>query len=263
MKPMNMRREAPKPTPSLSLEALFADPSLVSWESADAIFSDFKRDVAAFVEAVDWTDPLFVKLGALHLAVSLAVAYLWWSRRAASRLGFAFLILLAGLILASEHINTWARNNHDLVAKTNYFDKNGAFITAVFSGPLLGNILLLLFAVLREVSALLIMSKRRQLGIDKMQKIQKDLDTLKANKEEVSKLSEAAKPSAHEGLKQRNRTTAKPKKSQGFESFKTAGGHERTWCSRGLPKFARVQDFITGAWKANPGADQRENYDRV
>ncbi|KAJ3249408.1 hypothetical protein HDU78_003194 [Chytriomyces hyalinus] len=152
----------------VSLDSLLNDPSLLSWTTVESVVAEFKADLAAFVDAVDWSDRIFPKLAAFHVVVSLFVAYLFWSKRATSVLGFSVLIVLAALILAAEQLNTWAAANYNLIAQTNYFDKNGAFITTVFSGPLLANILIYMFAVLREVSSTLITAKRKQLGMDKV-----------------------------------------------------------------------------------------------
>ncbi|KAI9352740.1 transmembrane protein 18-domain-containing protein [Obelidium mucronatum] len=149
----------------LTLDAIFNDPTLINWDSAESVFKDLKTDVMSFIEAVDWNEPLFKGLGLLHGVTFCLVVLLWWKKAAASTTGFIVLTCLTGLILGSEHLNSLASLHFARFSETNYFDKNGAFITTVFSGPILANILLLLFAMLREVAQLLILSKRKQLGL--------------------------------------------------------------------------------------------------
>ena len=41
------------------------------------------------------------------------------------------------LVMAAQPVNTYLANNWETVATQPYFDKNGSFISAIFSGPLL------------------------------------------------------------------------------------------------------------------------------
>ncbi len=64
----------------------------------------------------------------------------------------------------TEWINGTLAANWKAIASKNYFDTNGAFITAVFAAPLIGNAFLILIMLLLRAADLLIIVKRRQLA---------------------------------------------------------------------------------------------------
>ena len=63
----------------------------------------------------------------------------------------------------AEWINTYGANNWQSFATQNYFDKNGVFVSVVFSGPMLAASMFLLLNALRSASSLLVEVKREEL----------------------------------------------------------------------------------------------------
>jgi hypothetical protein len=63
----------------------------------------------------------------------------------------------------AETINKWANDHWKEFATKNYFDSAGAFISLVFSGPMVLNALMILILFVIKLSSLLIKVKRMEL----------------------------------------------------------------------------------------------------
>ena len=70
----------------------------------------------------------------------------------------------------AEWINRLAGENWASFAGQNYFDKNGVFISVMFSAPLLLLSFFILLNALRSASKLLIVVKRKQIASERRQK---------------------------------------------------------------------------------------------
>lgn len=63
----------------------------------------------------------------------------------------------------AEIINKYAYDNWREFATKNYFDTSGAFISLVYSGPMVLNALMILILFVAKLSSLLIQVKRMEL----------------------------------------------------------------------------------------------------
>ncbi|KAJ3417188.1 hypothetical protein HDV05_006394 [Chytridiales sp. JEL 0842] len=133
--------------------------------SFDRALKGFMKDSRRFVTAIDWSEPLILSMLTFHL---LSFLFILWNRNNTTFLSLA-LFTLAFLPLSAEHINAWASRNHALLASTNYFDKNGLFISTLLSGPVVVNLGLVMMFLLRGVVRLMVDVKKKQLkrGMEK------------------------------------------------------------------------------------------------
>ncbi|KAG8068545.1 hypothetical protein GUJ93_ZPchr0005g14523 [Zizania palustris] len=105
-----------------------------------ALSSELRRGIGpaadslvAFVHAVDWTEPWLMCLMAFHAILLLtAVA----SRRKANLQLFLLFLAYSGVYLA-EKINSYMVEHWKSIARRNYFDRAGVFISVVWLAPLL------------------------------------------------------------------------------------------------------------------------------
>lgn len=92
----------------------------------------------AFVSAVDWSEPFFLGLAALHAAILGGLVIL--ARRASSEIVMVYFFFVVTAVFAAEYLNQWGSRHHAALfprSNVNYFDEGGIFVSAVFSAPLL------------------------------------------------------------------------------------------------------------------------------
>lgn len=93
--------------------------------------------IAAFVNAVDWSESFFVYLLTFHVIVLVSTLGFSWG--STNRTAAAMVMLLV-MILCASPLNALGKEHFkDLFAdqRTNYFDDNGVFVGAVFAAPLM------------------------------------------------------------------------------------------------------------------------------
>jgi len=66
-------------------------------------------------------------------------------------------------VYCAQYLNSFAATNWELFATKPYFDANGAFISLIFSGPLLLNASAILVFFVMELGSLLVKVKRAEL----------------------------------------------------------------------------------------------------
>eukprot|EP00897_Mesotaenium_endlicherianum_P006917 jgi/Mesen1/6253/ME000323S05380 len=113
----------------------------------------------AFINAVDWTEPWLIGLLS-SLALLLLISIFTRQR---SNLQMTIFCLTLFSIYLAEHINGAAARHWKSFSRHNYFDPQGIFISAVFSGPLLIISLVVLINTLRNLVELMVKWKRAEL----------------------------------------------------------------------------------------------------
>lgn len=95
--------------------------------------SKYSHLMIKWYEAVDWTEPLVVGLLSFHVALFAAL----WLTRKRLYSQFALFVLIIMMVVSSEALNNWARQNWRLFATQTYFDEQGVFLGIFYAGPLL------------------------------------------------------------------------------------------------------------------------------
>ena len=120
---------------------------------------DASEHFAAFSAAINWGQTWIRCLLAFHVANLLFFV----ATRNNIDLQTAQFMVICLLVLFAERINTLCSQNYQLFADQDYFDSRGAFMGALFSGPLLLVCFFQLFNFLRLASGALIRAKRLEL----------------------------------------------------------------------------------------------------
>lgn len=96
--------------------------------------------LAAFSAAVDFTDPFVVGCLVFDMCfIVIVLGSLWWTALQ-KPLFFGSLFLAYTL----EWVNAFCAGNWRLIAKQNYFDSHGLFLTVFLGGPLLAGAFVIL-----------------------------------------------------------------------------------------------------------------------
>jgi hypothetical protein len=103
----------------------------------ESIQQDLKAKFAHLVyewyELIDWKEPLIVGLLSFHVFTWIIV---YWTRKR-FYFQFGFFVMIIMLLVITEELNKFARNNWQLIATQNYFDLKGIFAAIFYAGPLL------------------------------------------------------------------------------------------------------------------------------
>eukprot|EP01117_Protostelium_nocturnum_P013743 TRINITY_DN5161_c0_g1_i2.p1 TRINITY_DN5161_c0_g1~~TRINITY_DN5161_c0_g1_i2.p1 ORF type:complete len:168 (-),score=54.33 TRINITY_DN5161_c0_g1_i2:141-644(-) len=119
---------------------------------------NFTENVIYFIQSVDWTEPWIVSLVIFHIFL---VTFVYFTRKMVNVQTILFMLLF-GFLYLTERFNGWAMENWETFATRPYFDKNGSFITFMFSFPLVLVEIFILINFLRIMSDLLVKVKRAQ-----------------------------------------------------------------------------------------------------
>jgi len=131
----------------------------------------FTEIVYAFIESIDWTEPWLITLLSIHVFLTI---FIFLTRRRITLQVVVFLLLL-GLVYTAELLNTWCSQNYHKFTTVNYFDKNGGFISFMYSFPLLLNATFALINLLLDMARTLIKLKRAQLLEQRKQSTKKTI----------------------------------------------------------------------------------------
>ncbi|KAJ4895050.1 Uncharacterized protein Rs2_21844 [Raphanus sativus] len=112
-----------------------------------------------FFHAIDWKEPWIVGLMAFHALVLIVTLV---SRRHLNFHMFLFLLSLGGVYFA-ESLNRVLRKNWKSFSTQNYFDPHGAFLSVLWSGPLLVIAIIILINTLFSLCYLIVKWKRAEL----------------------------------------------------------------------------------------------------
>lgn len=77
------------------------------------------------------------------------------------------------VIYKADALNTWGAQHWEDFARHNYFEKNGAFVSALISAPLLFGMLIVLFNLAVHFIQTLVLMKTEQLKKSKKAKAKK------------------------------------------------------------------------------------------
>jgi len=112
-----------------------------------------------YLTSIEWSEPWLMTLLSLHV-VLFAVVLL--SRKKTQFQSLLFFVLVVVVYLA-EPLNRWCLDNWKLFTRNEYFDKNGWFISIVFSGPLIIDLVVMLVNFMIEMSDMIVKVKRAEL----------------------------------------------------------------------------------------------------
>ena len=127
--------------------------------SAANLTQSFMTDVLGFYHAVDWSELWLRGLAVFHILVwTIAIAFRRWDN-----VQMLLLVSILGVVYSAETLNRLGGEHWQQFAGQNHFDKQGVFISVLFSAPLLACTLFMLLNALRSASSLLIKVKRKEL----------------------------------------------------------------------------------------------------
>lgn len=138
----------------------------------DQLLGDFKSKFAdiqrqqgvvdaftAFAAAVDWREPWLIAVLSIQTLLFFSVLVF---RKNISYLTGVFVVAMV-LVYTSERLNKMLGGQWQTFAGQPYFDKNGIFISAVLSAPLVLDMLVILICYLLSLSRMLVQMKRQEL----------------------------------------------------------------------------------------------------
>uniref|UniRef100_A0A7N0RDY8 Transmembrane protein 18 n=1 Tax=Kalanchoe fedtschenkoi TaxID=63787 RepID=A0A7N0RDY8_KALFE len=112
-----------------------------------------------FFHAIDWKEPWLQCLMSFHVILLLVILF---SRKHTNFQMCLFLLALSGVYFA-ESINAILSRNWKSFATQNYFDRQGIFLSALWSGPLLMNAVLILIITLVSLCIQMVKWKKAEL----------------------------------------------------------------------------------------------------
>ncbi|EEY62005.1 uncharacterized protein PITG_13990 [Phytophthora infestans T30-4] len=120
--------------------------------------SKYNHLMVKWYEAVDWTEPLIVGLLSFHVVL---LATLWLTRKRLYT-QFALFVLIILLVMSTEALNKWARENWRLFATQRYFDEQGVFMGIFYAGPLLASGFFQLLLSMKNMVDMVVIVKRAE-----------------------------------------------------------------------------------------------------
>lgn len=112
-----------------------------------------------FFHAIDWTEPWLMGLIGFYVMLLIIVIF---SRKHINFQMCLFLLALGGVYFA-ERLNRILGENWKSFASQNYFDPQGFFLSALWSGPLLVIAIIILINTLFSLCYLIVRWKRAEL----------------------------------------------------------------------------------------------------
>ncbi|POM81200.1 Hypothetical protein PHPALM_867 [Phytophthora palmivora] len=120
--------------------------------------SKYSHVMVKWYEAVDWTEPLIIGLLSFHV---LLVATLWLTRKR-FHTQFTLFVLIICMVVSTEALNKWARENWRLFATQRYFDEQGIFMGIFYAGPLLAAGFFQLLLSMKNMVDMVVIVKRAE-----------------------------------------------------------------------------------------------------
>ena len=112
----------------------------------------FWDNVQGFYHAVDWSRDRWIFLfAALQLCALASVVCV---RDGSAQMQGTVFLLWVGVSLCASPLNAWGNANWRLFSTQYYFDKNGVFMSALFTAPLILVLLVQLVLIVRHLSSL-------------------------------------------------------------------------------------------------------------
>lgn len=127
-------------------------------------FQQFRKEVAAFISAVNWWEPYFRYLALFHLTVAVTVVLTTW-RASIDRI-FVVTVLLLLVVWGSSYLNEWGSSHASQIfveKGANYFDPSGLFIMVTLDMPLFLLVLWLQARAFLQLLRLMVVVKRNQI----------------------------------------------------------------------------------------------------
>eukprot|EP00758_Cryptobia_borreli_P008000 Tbor_TRINITY_DN5348_c0_g3::TRINITY_DN5348_c0_g3_i1::g.4815::m.4815 len=120
--------------------------------------------IRSFINAVDWYgEPFFKYLLAFHI-LHICVTFIWGFRTVYRTLTCLMMYIILGLLCGPlNYLGDRFAKDIFIGKNVNYFDTNGAFITAVLAGPICVVAFICQFKVLVDLGKMLVAVKVRQL----------------------------------------------------------------------------------------------------
>ena len=121
----------------------------------------FWDNVQGFYHAVDWSRDRWIFLfTALQLCALASVLYV---RNGSAQTQCTVFMLWVGVSMCASPLNAWAGENWRLFSTQNYFDKNGVFMSALFTAPLILVLIVQLVLIVRHLSNLAVAAGKLKL----------------------------------------------------------------------------------------------------
>ncbi|BES88430.1 Transmembrane protein 18 [Nesidiocoris tenuis] len=121
--------------------------------------NEIEFNLWAFLEAIEWKDPLLIGIIFFHVAVTFTAL----TTRNHGNFQLILFITLLLLVYFSENINEVASHHWRSISRQKYFDSNGMFISLIFSVPILLNCMVMMASWLWQSSELMVQLKSAQL----------------------------------------------------------------------------------------------------
>ncbi|KNC99199.1 uncharacterized protein SPPG_09278 [Spizellomyces punctatus DAOM BR117] len=131
-----------------------ADPETVS-----RAVSEFVADSATFISAIDWTEPFIAVLISFHVLLALWVVL----TRNNQTLTASNFVAIGVLALAAQPLNYLASQHWATFSRTNYFDAQGVFMSIMWAGPLMIELIFCVIMLVRQAGDMVVKVKREQL----------------------------------------------------------------------------------------------------
>eukprot|EP01111_Echinosteliopsis_oligospora_P013817 TRINITY_DN5050_c0_g1_i1.p1 TRINITY_DN5050_c0_g1~~TRINITY_DN5050_c0_g1_i1.p1 ORF type:complete len:185 (-),score=25.31 TRINITY_DN5050_c0_g1_i1:40-561(-) len=119
----------------------------------------FKMHASDFYHMVEWKDPMIVAILCFHVMTLMTVAA---TRKHINFQSVLFFVLIT-IAYGVQYANSYLAEHWERFTNRNYFDKNGLFLSIMFSAPVLLSCFFLLINFIRESFGLLIELKTREL----------------------------------------------------------------------------------------------------
>eukprot|EP00298_Acanthocystis_sp_HF-20_P030096 c9152_g1_i1.p1 GENE.c9152_g1_i1~~c9152_g1_i1.p1 ORF type:complete len:161 (+),score=37.42 c9152_g1_i1:25-507(+) len=135
-------------------------------------FHELYDAAMGFINAVNWSEKWFLYLLSFHVLI-FTITIL---TRNKLRIQMSLLFIYGFLAFLGSYFNEIGHKNWKEFATQNYFDKQGLFISLVFSTPLLLNTLFIVLHSIYVTSQALIHLKQKQLNPNKTKQKEKKSD---------------------------------------------------------------------------------------
>ena len=120
------------------------------------------QEATAFYLAVEWSEPFIQAILGMH-AVLWALFFGACIFGSSQNFKVVLFFTVAALCGAGSFVNDYGAANWETIAKTNYFDKNGVFMSIVWCVPLLLLLFFVLILILSDLCKAMVSAKTVQI----------------------------------------------------------------------------------------------------